>query len=492
MKKSSIVRQAHFFLCACLLSLSSFGQQSFDTLYDYNYSAEFPYSIYQTIDSGYIFITSAKDSILFTKINKDASLSRQKTFGFQSDNLYVGMSNSLKPTFDGGWVFGGGSEYLSSTSNHADAILCKYKNNGDTDFVKFIGDTTWETAYDCIQTSDSGFVIVGIKGKYSPTFDSDYWIVKTDVNGNVTWERTIGSSLDEQAFRVVENNKNQIVVSGAKEIANPIHFPYIVIYDLQGNLIRTKSFNSGAFNCAAGSINLYNSNEYTMVGCLDTMLNSGDYPYPEYVSRLDSNFNFKWISLFNSPVLKAIYIAKEISDHGIVVIGFKEDNVLGFPVGWITKLDSSGNKVWEHFYTHGPTYNYFSDFQETLDHGFIVCGSTYGPHSQDSWIIKLDSNGCLMNNCGLNTNTQELFYNTVSLNVFPNPATNTISLNYILFEGKEGHLEIYNMLGELETSQILPIGSSQFELNISNWSTGMYLVVLKSGLNEVTKKILKE
>ena len=96
-------------------------------------------------------------------------------------------------------------------------------------YSKFIGDTTWETAYDCIQTSDSGFVIVGIKGKYSPSLNGDYWIVKTDINGNVTWERTIGSSLDEQAFRVVENNKNQIVVSGAKEIANPIHFPYIVI-----------------------------------------------------------------------------------------------------------------------------------------------------------------------------------------------------------------------------------------------------------------------
>ena len=57
-------------------------------------------------DSGYIFITKCNDSIEFNKLNKNGSILYQKIFGFQDRQLYVGLSNSLKPTFDGGWAFG--------------------------------------------------------------------------------------------------------------------------------------------------------------------------------------------------------------------------------------------------------------------------------------------------------------------------------------------------------------------------------------------------
>ncbi len=494
MKVKSTLRQAQFILCACLLSLNIFAQQNFDTVVDYNYSSEFPYSIYQVQDSGYIFITRGNDSIEFNKLNKDGSLAFQKIFGFQDRQLYVGMSNSLKPTFDGGWIFGGGLINPLSTTNTNDGLLVKFNANGDTEFVKFVGDTSWETAYDCIQTSDSGFVIVGDKNKYSPNFESDYWIVKTDANGNIQWERTIGTNKDEQAFAVIENNQHQIIVSGAKEYAYPIHYPYIVIYDLQGNLISTKSFNSGALICAAGEIRHYNSDEYLLVGCLDTTINMGDYQYPLYLARLDINYNFKWMTIYNAPEIKIIFIYKEVSDGGIVMVGNKTGNTV-YPVGWIAKVDSSGNKLWEHYYAHNNNtniYNYFSDFEETFDHGFIICGSTYGPNSQDSWIVKLDSNGCLDSSCGLNTGTIELFYSPIALELFPNPATEKVSIKYSLPQGKVGKLTIFNVLGMRMEDQILTEGSDQIEINIQPWAKGIYTCVIETGEIVVTGKILKE
>ena len=494
MKVKSTLRQAQIFLCACLLSFNIFAQQNFDTVVDYNNALEFPYSVYQVGDSGYIFITSGNASIEFNKLNKDGSVAFQKVFGFPDIRLYVGLSNSLKPTFDGGWVFGGGVEYLSSSTNPADGLLVKFKADGDTEFVKFLGDTAWETVYDCIQTSDSGFVLVGDKNKYSPNFDIDFWIVKTDISGNIQWERTIGTNTNEQAFVVIENSKHQIVVSGAKEYANPIQYPYIAIYDLQGNLISTKSFNSGALICAGGAIRHYNSNEYSLVGCLDSVINVNDVPYPEFVARLDSNFNFKWMTVFNAPEAKEIYINKEISDHGVVLVGFKRGNNTGSHVGWIAKIDSSGNKLWEHFYAHNNnlSFNYFSDFEETFDHGFVICGSTDGPSTQDSWIVKLDSNGCLDSSCGLNTGTFELFYSPLSLEVFPNPSTNQVSIKYNLPFGKTGMLSIFNILGMKMEDQILPEGSDQIEINVQRWTQGIYTCVIKTEEKVFTGKILKE
>ena len=495
MKVKSTIRQAQFILCACLLSFNLGAQQNFETVVDYNYALDFPYSVYQVTDSGYIFITGGNDSIEFNKLNMDGSLAFQKVFGFPDIRLYVGLPNSLKPTFDGGWVFGGGVQYYSSSANPADGLLVKFKANGDTEFVKFLGDTSWETAYDCIQTSDSGFVIVGNKNKYSPNFDIDFWIVKTDISGNIQWERTIGTNTNEQAFVVIENSKHQIVVSGAKEYANPIQYPYIAIYDFQGNLITTKSLNFNPFICAAGSIRHYDSYEYTLTGCLDSVVDVNDALYPEFVARLDNNFNFKWMTVFNAPEKKDIYINKEISDRGVVIVGFKHDNNTGVPVGWIAKVDSSGNKLWEHFYAHNNNtniYNYFSDFEETFDHGFVICGSTFGQNSQDSWIIKLDSNGCLDSSCGLNTGTIEIFSSPLSLLVFPNPSTDRVFIKYTLPFGKAGKLTVFNILGMRMEDQILPEGSDQIEINIQRWAQGIYTCVIETGEIVITGKILKE
>lgn len=481
-------------LCICLFSFNGFAQQNFDTLVDYNYAAEFPYSIYQVADSGYIFTTAGNNLIEFNKLNKDGSLLFQRLFGIPISRLYSGLSNSLKKTFDGGYAFGGGVRYSSSSVNTDDGMLVKYNSNGDTEFVKVLGDTTWETIYDCIQTSDSGFVVAGLKRIFSPYSDANFWIVKTDSIGNIIWERTLGTTDDERAYCVIENSSHQIVVSGWQGVTGGSYYPYWAVYDLQGSLIFTKSLNYSPFHDGA-LIHNYFDNEYIFIGYLDSIINMNDAVNPRFIARMDSNFNFKWMTVFNAPELKDIYIPKRISDYGIVLVGFKHDNNTNFPAGWIAKIDSSGNKLWEHFYTHDNntnTYNYFSDFQETFDHGFIVCGTTWGGQSQDSWIVKLDSNGCLDTTCGFNTGTVEVFYPNTSLEIFPNPSTDKVTINYYLPQGKTGTLSFFNMLGEKMKDRMLQQGSKQVEINISHWAKGIYLCVVETGGVIYYGKILRE
>src|SRR5436190_19094624 len=102
-------------ILTCIFFTSFFckAQQQLDTLVDFNDYTEFPYSIYQVQDSGYIFVTSGNYPVTntryieFNKLNKDGSIAFQKVFGWLGYQLFVGLSGSLKPTFDGGWAFGG-------------------------------------------------------------------------------------------------------------------------------------------------------------------------------------------------------------------------------------------------------------------------------------------------------------------------------------------------------------------------------------------------
>ena len=496
MKSGFKIIQSLVFHSICLFSLECLAQQNFDTLVDYNNTAEFPYSIYQESDSGYNFITSGNNEIEFNKLNKDGSLSFQKNFGIPGTNLFVGLSNSLKQTFDGRYAFGGGVQYSNTSINKADGILVKYNAYGDTEFVKVFGDTTWETIYDCFQTSDSGFVLVGIKCIYSPYSDCNFWIVKTDPNGILVWERTLGTHDDERAYCVIENNSHQIVVSGWQGIIGAYFYPYWAVYNLQGTLIQTKSLIYSPFVYGGGLVYNYNNiNEYILVGVLDSVVNINDDKNPGFILRMDSNFIFKWMTIFNSPEPKYIYIAKKVSDFGIVLVGYKHDNNTNEPVGWIAKIDSSGNKLWEHFYAHANhtnTYNYFSDFRETFDHGFVVCGTSWSGSSQDSWIVKLDSNGCLDTSCGLNTASVELFYSQNSLEIFPNPSTTQVTIKYNLMLGKEGKLSVFNILGEKMKEQLLVEGNKQIEINIDQWAKGIYLGIVQSGNMIYKSEFIKE
>ena len=175
-------------------------------------------------------------------------------------------------------------------------------------------------------------------------------------------------------------------------------------------------------------------------------------------------------------------------------MGFKHDNINGSNVGWVAKVDSSGNKLWEHFYAHNNNlnFNYFSDVEETFDHGFIICGSADGPSSQDSWIVKLDSNGCLDTSCGLNTGTIEIFNSPLALQMFPNPTREKVSIKYSLPSGEIGKLAIYTMLGKKIEDEILPKGSDQIEINVQQWAQGIYTCVIETGEKVFTGKLLKE
>jgi len=493
MKQKLIIKKVQIIICIFLISKSGIAQQNFDTLVDFNNYVEFPYSVNQTQDSGYIFITSGDDYpqntywIEFNKLNKDGSIAFQKFFGFPGYQCYVGFSGSLKPTYDGGLAFGGSI----AQGNDGNGLFVKYNFSGDTEFVKTIGDTSSDVFYDCIQTSDSGFVFVGDRAKYSPDINNDFWILKTDAQGNKLWEHTLGTNNDEQAFHVIENSRHQLIVSGAKESANPIHYPYAAIYDLQGNLVTTKSFNQGALTCAGGAVWHYGAYEYTLIGCLDTIINTNDASYPQYIARLDSSFNFKWRTVYNSPEIKNIFIDKETSDEGIVLVGNKVDSSTGWPVGWIAKVDSSGNKLWEHFYTRNSNrLAAFTDFQETFDHGFIICGETYGDssHSQDSWIVKLDSNGCLDNTCVINTGTHELMISGLEFTVFPNPASQyiTISMNE-----EKGTLILFDLPGK-EVMRKNTEHEKQITVDVSAFKNGVYLLQFITEKKVFTSKVVKE
>ena len=99
---------------------------------------------------------------------------------------------SVQPTSDGGYILVGETESFGVGGYKA--WLIKIEPNGDQKWSKTLGGTGDGSANEILQTSDGGYILAGGTASYKPG-DYDFWLVKTDVNGNQQWSKTFGKNM---------------------------------------------------------------------------------------------------------------------------------------------------------------------------------------------------------------------------------------------------------------------------------------------------------
>ncbi len=108
-------------------------------------------------------------------------------------------------TADGGYIIGGFStsgisgDKTAISQGGSDYWLVKLNSNGTIAWQKTIGGSSSDPIRDVIPTSDGGYLLGGysqsnISGDKTENSngDYDYWIVKLDSVGNISWQNTIG------------------------------------------------------------------------------------------------------------------------------------------------------------------------------------------------------------------------------------------------------------------------------------------------------------
>lgn len=158
------------------------------------------------------------------KIDLNGSIIWQNTIGGSNgENL-----KSIVATSDGNYIIGGDSasnisaDKTENTINGSpDVWLVKLNNNGQLIWQKNIGSNNTESLANMRITSDTGLVlglmsysgISGIKTEASRG-DRDYWIVKLDSNNNFEWDKTFGGSSIDQTQSIIQSKDGSYVVAG--------------------------------------------------------------------------------------------------------------------------------------------------------------------------------------------------------------------------------------------------------------------------------------
>jgi hypothetical protein len=412
-----------------------------------------------------------------------------KTFGGGDYQFIASYNSAIINTHDGGFIYTG--QVQDTSNNSASGYLFKLGQNLDSLwFVQF--DTTFlNYGAQVRQLSDSGFIVAG-------TDDSlghwQFFLLRTDKLGNRIWKKKYGGAGSEGAQSIDITADGGFVVGGNSSSFGGWLDGYLIKTDSAGIFQWERSFGTpeyeglGVVAAAANGDILFSGIEYKYT-------DGQGFDYKQgYIARLSSNNDLLWKYFYGPEVTPSSGFSKlkEMDDGSIVAIGHI-DEIDTLPTnnisGMILKLDANGNEVWLRKYiTHDtlPSDNYFWDFDNTIDGGYIIAGhisvvTNENPleYYQDSWLIKLDSLGCPYRGCELETGLIELNHNLKydeMVKVFPNPTTAKITITG--YYQLPATLTIYNINGQLVKTKKL---TNRFqEVNTSGLDSGNYIYSVSS------------
>jgi len=195
-----------------LVKTDSSGEKQWDKTFG-GTGSDYAYSVQQTSDGGHILAggtySYGAGSGDFWLVKTDSSGEKQwdKTFGGTGSDY----ARSVQQTSDGGYILAGSTTSYGAGSG--DFWLVKTDSSGEKQWDKTFGGTGSDRGYSVQQTSDGGYIIAGDTHSYGAG-SGDFWLVKTDSEGDKEWDKTLGGTDDDYASSVQQTSDGGYVLAG--------------------------------------------------------------------------------------------------------------------------------------------------------------------------------------------------------------------------------------------------------------------------------------
>ncbi len=274
-----------------------------------------------------------------------------------------------------------------------------------------------------VPTNDGGYIMVS----YAASSDGDvsgnnglydFWVVKVDYTGNIEWQQSLGGSLNDYGYGVIQttdggyavvgqSNSNDGDVSGNNGGADV----WVVKLNATGGIIWQNSY-GGSLNENATGIVQTSDGGYVVVGF--TTSNDGDVSGNNgssdvWVIKLTASGNLQWQNALGGTNDEFGSQIRQTADGGYVAIGstYSGNGDVSGNNGdadvWVVKLDAFGNFQWQNAFG-GTVSDQGRDIIQTVDGRYAISGIVFSNDGDvsgsngngDAWLAKLDATGNLL------------------------------------------------------------------------------------------------
>ena len=449
----------------------------------------------------------------------------QNTFEKIIDTLGSAGAYSIQETFDGGYVFCGGSIY-----NGNDVCIVKLDSAGTIEWAKIYSGPSMEGANYIEQTPDSGYMVNAVYDIGVPFARS--WLLRLDANGDTLWTKVLSggtgatipsmvnsmasvnnaiygltgyfkqdtmpivprvffiavlsnglvaanktynysSTLSSDARAIDKTYDNGFIMAGAGATSSQYSDIYVIRTNGYGDTLWTRTYDKSTSDAAMDVKQTTDSNFIIAAITYDTTV----YKNNIYLIKTDAAGDTLWTKKYFYPLHQVVYSIDQTTDGGYIMTG-NTDNSNGRSL-YLIKTNATGDTLWTRTYNPNiDNYGYF--VRQTKDGGFIICGAT----STGSYIIKTDSLGMVGNGTGIAE-----VNNPFDFSVYPNPSSGNFT---ILFKGiprKNAELKIYNIMNQCVYTGTLSSYKKE-SVDLHHLSNGIYIATLYYGARTVSEKVI--
>lgn len=407
------------------------------------------------------------------KLNAKGQELWQKTIGGSGMERLL----SIAPSKDGGYILGGTSSSDKSDKNaegtedlygktedsrgNMDYWVVKLDKDGKIIWQKTIGGLYADELKSIQQTTDGGYILGGysnspISGdKTEANFGmGDYWIVKLDEEGTITWQRTFGGDKDDNLFTLSQTKDGGYILGGnsnssathSKTKSNKEGTDFWVIkLDEKGTIDWQETYHYGKTDILT-----------SIVENPDGTFLIGGYAQSEAQAKSQKS------------KIKSLPSDKEgINDYIALKINAEGEEI------WTQTVGSKGDEV-------------MKKLLETRDGGYLLAGTSNGKVSRDKnstkggddfWVVKL-------------RDKEKEEKTKITVEAVPNPATSFTNV-IVNFDYDKGTATLYDLNGRsLQTTEIN--GEHTVPMEVDTLPQGIYLVEIRTNTQHGSVKVIKK
>jgi len=290
----------------------------------------------------------------------------------------------LQETEEGGYILVGNS---ASRGQGSDLFLVRTDANGNCTWSQLFGGSGEDAGYFVQQTRDGGFIAVGSSESFGMGSEL-LWLVKTDGNGSLLWDRTYGgfvSSSGDGGWSVDETDDGGYVIAGyTQSLGSGRKDMWLLRTDSLGNLLWQKTF-GGQEDDVGMSVLESRDGGYIAAGRTGSFGKGGD---DMWLVKTDSAGNEIWNATYGGKEDDAAFQVVETED-GYALVGRTASGSEDRRAALI-KVNQEGRKLWQNEYTASSA----ASLALASDGGFVISGRLDSSETgRDALLIKTDSRG---------------------------------------------------------------------------------------------------
>lgn len=314
-----------------------------------------------------------------------------------------------------------------------DCWLLSTSSTGQIIWQKTIGGSLDEGIQSLCKTNDGG-VIIGASSTSDISGDktensrgnSDYWIVKLNLSGNIEWQRTLGGSESDGLRSIRQTAEGGYIlggisisnISGEKnEDARGLSYDYWILkLDSLGIIEWQKTYGGDdydeliAIKQTADLGYIVAGNSYSNANYDKTENSRGNLDY--WVLKLDPQGMILWQKTLGGNDTDIVTDIIETNSNDFLVAGYSFSGISGDKTEpsngtcdfWLLNLDASGNIVWQKT-IGGDGSDFLYSILENPDHSILLAGGSDSGISgdkiensrglEDMWILRLNQSGII-------------------------------------------------------------------------------------------------